>query len=129
MERKTLVKTFCSVLDDFLKDVYSSYPDPSLMILITTSKAIISSNPEIIVSNFMACIEPYSDKIKKEDSSFFLKGGLSNNLSGTPYSFLIDEINKVSEIWNRPDTSEKTKKSIWKYFNVLLLLGTKIKQI
>lgn len=117
------VKTFCVVLDDFLNDLYQSYPDPSLFILRQTTKAMASTNPRSLVDNFMYCIKDYKDKLLNRDDSFFLKGGLANNLKNTQYSFLVDEINKIAEIWNKKDTPEKTKESIWKYFKVLITLG------
>lgn len=127
MNEEKIVKTFCTVLDDFFEDLYQSYPDPSLFILKQTSKAMMRTTPRLIVENFMYCVEPYKDKLLKKDESFFINGGLANNLKNTDYGFLIDEINKVAEIWNRPETSPKTKESIWKYFHALITLGSKLK--
>lgn len=126
MNQDKTIKTFCTVLDDFLNDLYKSYPDTSLYLLKESSKAMMLASPRLVVENFMACIAPYKDRLLKKDESFFINGGLVDNLSSTEYGFLISEINKISEIWNKPDTSDKTKESIWKYFHILIALGSKI---
>lgn len=126
MNHDKTIKTFCTVLDDFLNDLYKSYPDTSLFLLKESSKAMMLASPRLVVENFMACIAPYKDRLLKKDESFFINGGLVDNLSSTEYGFLISEINKISEIWNKPDTPDKTKESIWKYFHILIALGSKI---
>ena len=113
MDQKKTVDMFCSILNDFLNDMYRSYPDPSLLILLNATKTMISFSPLMVVQNFMLCINDYKDKIRTRDTSFFLGGELANNLEGGSYSFLVEEINKVAEIWRRPETTEKTKNSIW----------------
>ena len=118
-------KVFCIVLMDFIRDVYASYPDPALGILITTTQTMIYTSPTMVVKNFMYCVQPYKEKIKRRDSSFFLDGDLIENVPGD-YDFLKTEIIKVITIWNDPITSEKTKESIWKYFEVLVKLGETI---
>lgn len=120
-------KIFCTVLIDFLKDMNSSYPDPSLFILIKATETMIMASPSRVIENFMLCVDPYVDKIKNKDESFFLDGGLSKSLDGE-YSFLSDEINKVIKIWNNTNTTKKTKDVIWKYFHVLTQLGLKIRK-
>jgi hypothetical protein len=126
MDRNKTINMFCTILNDFLNDMYRSYPDPSLLILLNATKAMVSVSPLMLVQNFMFCIEDYTEKIRTRDTSFFLGGELANNLQGGSYSFLVDEINKVAEIWRRPETSDKTKESIWKYFEILEKLGSKI---
>lgn len=121
-------KIFCTVLMDFLRDMNSSYPDPSLFILIKATETMIMASPARVIENFMLCVDPYVDKIKNKDESFFLGGGLSKSLDGE-YSFLSDEINKVIKIWNNINTTKKTKDAIWKYFNVLTQLGLKIRKL
>lgn len=126
MDEEKLVKTFCSILDDFFNDIYQSYPDPSLFVLKQMSKAMMKTTPKLVVENFMNCIEPYKEKLLKKDETFFTEGGLANNLKNTDYGFLIEEINKVSDIWNRKETSHKTKEGIWKYFQALITVGSKV---
>ncbi len=127
MDRKKLRDTFCSVLSDFLNDMYKSYPDASLLVLLQTTQMMSRATPELLISNFMMCVEDYKEKILNRDESFFLEGGLSNKLEGTPYSFLMEEIEKVRSIWNDPKTSSSTKKAIWKYFEILIRFGMKLK--
>ena len=122
-----VVKQFCSVLKDFLGDMYKSYPDKSLLTLITATNAMILVNPNGVLENFIYCIDPYVEKILCRDENFFIDGGLSRELSDNngSYSFLKDELNKVVNIWNDPSTTLKTKNAIWKYFEVLTKLSMK----
>jgi hypothetical protein len=124
MDKQKATKTFCSILSDFMEDMYKSYPDPSLLILLNATKTMMNVSQDAVVKQFMYCIEDYVDKIKTRDESFFIEGGLANNLEGTQYSFLLEEINKVAEIWRHPETPQKTKESIWKYFEILEQLGS-----
>jgi hypothetical protein len=126
MNEDKIVKTFCTVLGDFLEDLYLSYPDPSLFILKQTTKGMMTTCPKKLVENFMECIDPYKDKLLKKDETFFINGGLATNLADTKYGFLVDELNKISDIWKREDTSKKTKDGIWSYFQVLIQLGSKL---
>lgn len=117
------VSLFCKVLKDFLNDIYKSYPDNSLLVLINATNAMILANPSSVVENFKYCIDPYKEKIISKDESFFLEGGLTRDLENTSYSFLTDELNKVVKIWNDPSTPDKTKQAIWKYFELLVKLS------
>ena len=125
MDRTSSTNQFCTILKDFLKDMYKSYPDTSLMMLVKATEAMILTNPSGVVENFVYCIEPYIEKILCRDESFFLEGGLTNDIKEGSYSFLTDELNKVVKIWNDPNTSTKTKNAIWKYFELLVKLGLK----
>ena len=127
MNKQEIVKTFCTVLKDFLSDIYNSYPDNSLLVLQQATNAMILTDPRSVAENFMTCIGPYSDKILSKDESFFLDGGLESELATDEYSFLLEEIKKISKIWKNPETSAKTKNSIWKYFQILIKLGKNLK--
>jgi hypothetical protein len=119
------VQAFCNILQTFFNDIYKSYPDPSLIVLIKLIDGMVMVNPRGVVDNFMGCIEPFIEKVKTNDEKFFLDGGLTSGLS-LEYTFLTDELNKIVDIWKSPETTDKTKKSIWKYFQVLVELGEKI---
>lgn len=126
MERTALVNSFCSVMKDFLGDMYKSYPDNSLMMLQQATSAMMMTHPLGVVQNFMICVDVYVEKILTKDDSFFLDGGLEKDLSGGEYSFLLEELKKIAVIWKDPTTSKKTKESIWKYLQVLVKVGKKV---
>jgi hypothetical protein len=128
MDSKQLTSHFCSILKDFLEDIYKSYPDNSLLMLKQATSAMILTHPNGVVDNFMLCVEPYIEKILKKDQSFFLDGNLENDLSSGEYSFLLDELKKISKIWQDTSTPERTKQSIWKYLQVLVKLGNNLKK-
>jgi hypothetical protein len=123
MNNQEIVKTFCIVLKDFLSDLYNSYPDTSLLILQQATNAMALANPKGVLENFMICVEGYTEKILIKDETFFLDGGLHSDLESTDYSFLLEELKKISVIWKNPATSKKTKESIWKYLQLLVKLG------
>ena len=128
MESKKLTNQFCTILKDFLEDIYRSYPDNSLFILKQATNAMILTNPVGVLDNFMLCVDTYIEKILKKDQSFFLDGGLETDLSSGDYSFLLDELKKISKIWKDSSTPEKTRQSIWKYLQVLVKIGNKLKE-
>jgi hypothetical protein len=123
---KELVDSFCSILKDFLLDLYTSYPDNSLLILRNMTDAMIYTHPKGVVQNFMLCVNPYVDKILKKNDLFFLDGGLENDLSSGEYSFLLDELKKIANIWRDSNTTLNTKNCIWKYLIILVKLGKKV---
>lgn len=129
MSKQELTNTFCTVLKDFLSDMYNSYPDTSLMMLRQATSAMVLTDPNGVVVNFMYCVEKYTTKILAKDESFFLDGGLEGELSQGEYSFLLDELKKISIIWRNPETSAKTKASIWKYLQILVKLGKSISKM
>lgn len=129
MSKKELTSSFCSILKDFLQDMYSSYPDTSLLMLQQITNTMIMTHPDGVVVNFMLCVEKYVDKISIRDESFFLNGGLEKDLASGDYSFLLDELKKIAVIWRNPETSNKTKDSIWKYLQVLVKIGKKISNL
>lgn len=128
MSETELVNTFCKILKDFLQDIYMSYPDQSLLVFQQATNAMILTNPKGVVVNFMSAVEKYADKILKKDEAFFLDGGLEGEIQEGEYSFLTDELKKISKIWRDPETPVKTKNSIWKYLQILVKLGQKVVQ-
>lgn len=123
---KEIVDSFCQILKDFLLDMYTSYPDNSLLILRNMTDAMIYTNPKGVVKNFMSCVNPYVDKILNKDELFFMDGGLEKDLSSGEYSFLLDELKKISTIWRNPNTKLNTKNCIWKYLTILVKLGKRV---
>lgn len=80
MEREVvIVNNFCTVLKDFLTDMYKSYPDNSLLLLKNMTDAMIFSNPRGVVKNYMLCVKSYQRKILAKDEDFFLNGELEND--------------------------------------------------
>lgn len=78
------------------------------------------SGHNVLVDNINDVVKNYSDKILKRDESFFLNE-LSNEFSGI--SFIINEINKIKEIWLDPETSNANKEIIWKHFIIFAKLS------
>jgi hypothetical protein len=97
-----------------------------LLVLQQATFAMILTDPNGLVTNFNIAIKPYSEKILSKDESFFLNGGIEKDLSAEEFSFLRDEIKKISKIWKDPKTSSKSKASIWKYLQILLKLSNSV---
>lgn len=121
-----IVNTFCKLLKDFLNDIYMSYPDPSLILLQQAATAMILTNPKGVVQNFKKYTEKYNEAILAKDEQLFIDGRLEEDVEGGEYSFLSDELKKIAIIWKKPETSTKTKSSIWKYLQLLVKLSQKV---
>lgn len=114
---------FCKVLLDFAQDLYKSFPDNSLLLFINAVTALSVTTPGVVVENYMYCMEPYKEYIQKKDPSFFLDGKVHQDLSSSEYSWLGAEIEKICDIWRRPDTPVATKDAIFKYIQMLYKIG------
>lgn len=118
-----LQNLFCTTFKDFLQDLYNSYPDADLSLLITFTNGLCLTFPDKLVEEFMNCIIPYKEKILNKDENFFLDGGLKAEVQNNEY--IVKQINKVVAIWRNPKTSKNTKDCIWTYLQYLIKIGTK----
>lgn len=115
---------FCKILSEFTTDLYKSYPDNSLLLFINAVNALSVTTPGIVVENFMLCIEPYKEYIRNKDPSFLLNGMVHKHIEREKeYSWLGAEIEKICDIWKRPETPVKTKDAIFKYIQLLAKIG------
>jgi hypothetical protein len=73
-----------------------------------------------LVDTMNMYVKNYRDKIKVKDETFFINE-LTNDFNDS--SFVVNEINKIREIWIDPNTTQKSKDIIWKHFQIFAQLS------
>jgi hypothetical protein len=81
-------------------------------------ETLIKINPRKVLEGFMLKIYPFKKEIMNRDESFFLGKDYSNELNTDS----IIESFKIKEIWEN-EASDSVKKTIWTYFQVLVILA------
>jgi hypothetical protein len=118
------IHAFCQVFGEFLGELSKMYPtDTSLRLLKNACALIAMASERSLVVQVMDCISPYSQRILDRDESFFrteFKEEFDNS------SYIVQEFNKIHDIWMDPETTDNTKECIWNYFTVFVKLGTDI---
>jgi hypothetical protein len=82
-------------------------------------------NPKAIMNQFNINIQPFTNKIKIRDESFFIEKDyheeVDKNVKDESYTqHSLDQILNLKELWKSLNDSNKS--IIWDYFNVLVLL-------
>jgi|APGre2960657404_1045060.scaffolds.fasta_scaffold00054_23 hypothetical protein len=122
---KLKIDLFTTQFNQLINDLIELYPnDNSLTLLQTVANGMIFMNPNSFVKTTVDYLKPYNEKILIKDESFFLNEIIADFENHT---FIADEIKKVHDIWIKPETSDATKQSIWKYFIFMVKLGKTIK--
>lgn len=122
-KKELKIKTFHKIFNELLNDI--SIIKPNDQTLIWVKSAISFLEPATLIDQFMSYIDAYADKILNKDESFFMNE-LHKDVEEN--SFASREINKITDIWKDPSTTDYTKECIWKYFILLLKLGKSIKK-
>ena len=78
------------------------------------------ANARAIIELFQTHIYKYKDKILTKDESFFIDNNYSELTGGGSSSKILAIVHKLKQYWNC--MSDNTKDSIWKYFNVFIVL-------
>jgi hypothetical protein len=81
-------------------------------------ETLIKINPRKVLEGFMLKVYPFKKEIMNRDETFFLGKDYSNELNTDS----IIESLKIKEIWEN-EASESVKKTIWTYFQVLIILS------
>ena len=73
-----------------------------------------------LVNTMNSFVSGYTNKILSKDETFFLEE-LANDFQDS--SFVLNEINKIREIWVDSSTTKAHKDIIWKHFIIFAKLG------
>ena len=115
-------KAFRTLFEEFMDNLEKIQPNDSSLKMLRSLSSMMPT--ELIVSQFMSVVDPYKDKIYAKDESFFLNElTLDQEYVG---SFIMKEVNKISELWVSPILTEYNKECIWSYFINLMKLGYSI---
>ena len=114
---KTYLDFFNYYLQQFLNEMISYFPNTKRSIL-DNYRGLLEGRDmknDSFVKYFMTKTSDCMPEIAKKDISLFNREVL----------FLVEGVNFHS-IWNSPEINETNKQAIWKYLQLLLLLGRKI---
>jgi hypothetical protein len=127
MNKIIQIKIFHNILDDlfdYLENTFS-YFKSDIMLARTTAQLIRSSNPRLVVEQFMEYVGPYNERIFNCDEDFFLNfendQGMRDSLTSDNLLFGM----KLKNIWLATETTDMQKAAVFLYFQKLLKAGEK----
>jgi hypothetical protein len=127
MSKIIQIKIFNDILNqflDYLEDNFHFFKS-DLILIRTTVEFIRSSNPRLVIEQYMSFVGPYSQYIYNCDEDFFLNFDLNlKQLGLTTDNILFGS--KIRNIWMSSDITDNQKAYIWLYFQKLLKAGEKV---
>jgi hypothetical protein len=123
----TYYECFNSKLDEFLKDLTSSFPDIKDLRLVKNGLQLAKNIDVKLPQNFFNehVALDYEEKIVKKDEDFFLQENYETIVQ--KHGIDLDIIGRLKDIWAK--LGEKDKEIIWKYLHVLIIINRKCKQV
>lgn len=124
-DQELRITTFNQLFFEFLADLTNLFPnDKTLQLCKTGAMGYSMVDPKYILKEFMTAVEPFKDFILRKDEQYFLATEFLENF-GNDHA-IINEINRVINIWKDPNTSKEIKNVIWGYIIKLVKLGKTI---
>jgi hypothetical protein len=127
MSKIIQIKIFNDILNqflDYLEDNFHFFKS-DLILIRTTVDFIRSSNPRLVIEQYMSYVGPYNQYIYNCDEDFFLNFDLNlKQLGLTTDNILFGS--KIRNIWMSSDITDNQKAHIWLYFQKLLKAGEKV---
>lgn len=124
LKRDLFLKNFRELLED-LSRIYTN--DKVLSMCLLSFNTMASLKPNYIVSETIAYLKPYNEKILEKDEDFLFQE-IEKDFSSQDHSWIVSEMRRVKEIWNAPETTHQTKECIWKYLTNFVKLGKAIEK-
>lgn len=117
------LKAFNTQLINLIQDLSRQYPhDGDFILYCEAIETLVKIDSRKCLTNFIKYVYPHKSEIMKEDDSYFIGYDVAGHKDST------DEIAKLSDkiknIW-QTNCNDETKKTIWKYFKVLIVLSEK----
>ena len=117
----TVLSAFNNQLFLFLDDLITVFPEDNDFKTAKTSLELLKkTNPRKILELFRSYVVPYNDLIMNKNEDFFINEDF-DHLGGGEKGWVI--VSKLKNYWK--EISESNKQTIWKYFEILLLLNNK----
>lgn len=113
----TYIEYFNFYLKEYLNELIAYFPELKQPILENYRELLETKNSknDTFVKYFMSRINDYLQQIAKRDETLFDREHL----------YLLEGVN-FHKVWVSPDNKTKNKKGIWKYLQLLTLLGRQI---
>jgi hypothetical protein len=112
---------FCKLFLDLLQDLIVLYPtDAQLQMAQVSVNGLVLYDKKSFVKTVTDSLEPFYEKILEKDDKFFISLNFTETYEN---KFIKDELNRIRAIWINPDTTDHTRKCIWKYFTSFVKLG------
>lgn len=125
-----LHELFNNKLNEFLKELISTFPeDPDFKLFQTSVRVIKLANEKKPLELFNSGLTPdYKENIRSRNEKFFLDNDYSDVLSNPNLTNTDDDvnnklINKLKGYWSKLD--EDNKNIVWQYFTILLKICDK----
>lgn len=125
-----LHELFNNKLNEFLKELISTFPeDPDFKLFQTSVRVIKLANEKKPLELFNSGLTPdYKENIRSRNEKFFLDNDYSDVLSNPNLTNTDDDvnnklINKLKGYWSKLD--EDNKNIVWQYFSILLKICDK----
>jgi hypothetical protein len=113
----TYLDYFNYYLKEFLNELVSNYPDTQANILSNYRNLLEGRDDknDIYAKCYYTKINNYLGQIAKKDDSLFQTGNL----------IFIEGVD-ISQVWNSSLSNDVNRKAIWKYLQILMIIGRKI---
>ncbi len=120
------IELFNSLFFEFINDLSILFPgDATLLACKTGAYSAILLDKSFIVKEFKNTVLQFEEHILKKNESYFLHENFKESF--TSDHFIMNEINRIINIWKDPDTSASIKKKIWDYMIKLVKICKAIK--
>jgi hypothetical protein len=124
----TYLDYFNYYLKEFCNEIIANFPDYEKAIVDNYRSLLETkqSKNDLYVKYFISKVNPYMEDICNCNTEFFVPLKWYNEttqVQGTLY--LLEGVDFIS-LWNSSHNNETTQKAIWKYLQLLVLLGRKI---
>ena len=119
----TNLSAFNTQIFRLVEELIEIYPeDNDFKLFQNTLTMLKKANARGILELFKIHIYPYKEKITNKDESFFLDNDFSEHQIGSGNSDKFTSIvDKLKQYWH--EMTHNTTESIWKYFNVFIILS------
>jgi len=118
------LNAFLNQLEGFVNEMLVVFPnDTDFKVLSNSIGLLRKTNPRSILTLFFTSILPYKKYIMSKDENFFLIHEFieDDTTVDIEKNDIIDMTNKLRVLWS--NLTDVNKEMIWKYFQVLILLG------
>jgi len=118
------LNAFLNQLEGFVNEILVVFPnDTDFKVLSNSIGLLRKTNPRSILTLFFTSILPYKKYIMSKDENFFLIHEFieDDTTVDIEKNDIIDMTNKLRVLWS--NLTDVNKEMIWKYFQVLILLG------